>query len=226
MTAAVRQRPSIYVLAGVNGAGKSSVAGAMFRSMGADYFNPDEATRDLLLANSGMTLATANELAWNIGKQRLERAIASASTFAFETTLGGNTMVRLLEQAMAKGMAVRVWYVGLENVALHRTRVASGGHDIPEDKIRARFDQSRLNLIRLLPGLAQLRLFDNSADGYRRKTFRPTPLLLMRMRDGAVEGPLDLNAIPHWAKPIVLAAPRRCWLSWGSATTIWVRTVP
>lgn len=182
----------------------------MFRSMGADYFNPDEATRDLRLANPGMTLATANELAWNIGKQRLEHAIATASTFAFETTLGGNTMVRLLEQATAKGMAVRVWYVGLENVELHiarvRARVAAGGHDIPDDKIRARFDQSRINLIRLLPGLAQLRLFDNSVDGNHGKRFRPTPVLLMDLRDGAVQVPLDLTEMPQWAKPIVLAA--------------------
>ena len=51
------------MLAGVNGADKTSVAGAMFRSMGANYINPHEVTRDLLLANPGMTLATANELA-------------------------------------------------------------------------------------------------------------------------------------------------------------------
>ena len=66
-------------------------------------------------------------------------------------------MLRLLEQAIEKGMAVRVWYVGLENVELHsarvRARVAAGGHDIPEAKIRARSDQSRLNLIPLLPEL-------------------------------------------------------------------------
>ena len=198
------------MLAGVNGAGKTSVAGAMFRSMGANYFNPDEVTRDLLLANPGMTLATANELAWNIGKQRLQHAIATATTFAFETTLGGNTMLRLLEQAIEKGMAVRVWYVGLENVELHiarvRARAAAGGHDIPEAKICARFDQSRLNLIPLLPGLTQLRLFDNSAEGNRGNTFRPKPELIVNMRAGAVDGSMDLSAIPNWAKPIVLAA--------------------
>jgi predicted ABC-type ATPase len=35
----------IYVLAGTNGAGKSSLGGAVIRAKGADYFNPDGATR-------------------------------------------------------------------------------------------------------------------------------------------------------------------------------------
>ncbi len=45
------QAPRLYVLAGVNGAGKSSIGGAMIRSSGADYFNPDEAARDVIAAN-------------------------------------------------------------------------------------------------------------------------------------------------------------------------------
>ena len=44
--------PCIYVLAGTNGAGKSSIAGARFRESGAEYFNPDEAARRILSANS------------------------------------------------------------------------------------------------------------------------------------------------------------------------------
>ena len=40
--------PCIYVLAGTNGAGKSSIGGAMFREAGAEYFNPDEAAQHIL----------------------------------------------------------------------------------------------------------------------------------------------------------------------------------
>ena len=39
------ETPRIYVIAGVNGAGKSSIGGAAFRAFGADYYNPDEAAR-------------------------------------------------------------------------------------------------------------------------------------------------------------------------------------
>jgi predicted ABC-type ATPase len=43
--------PVIYVLAGVNGAGKSSIGGAAIRENGAEYFNPDEAARRIADAN-------------------------------------------------------------------------------------------------------------------------------------------------------------------------------
>lgn len=113
-------------------------------------------------------------------------------------------------RALAAGEHHRYHVVGELDVELHiarvRARVAAGGHDIPDTKIHARFDQSRLNLIPLLPGLTQLRLFDNSAEGNRGNTFRPKPELIVNMRAGAVDGSMDLSAIPNWAKPIVLAA--------------------
>ena len=68
--------PRIYVLAGVNGAGKSSIGGAAFRAFGGDYFNPDEAARALLGANRGLDPAQANGLAWGQGRELLECAIA------------------------------------------------------------------------------------------------------------------------------------------------------
>src|SRR6266404_2928049 len=102
-----------------NGAGKSSVAGAMFRRSGADYFNPDEATARILAANPGISAAGANSAAWHQGKRLLERAIAERLDFAFETTLGGRTITGLLERAASRGFEVRIWYVGLNGPELH-----------------------------------------------------------------------------------------------------------
>jgi len=64
VTARTKDRPSIYVLAGTNGAGKSSVAGAAIRERGADYFNPDEATRRIIEGNPGIDPREANSRAW------------------------------------------------------------------------------------------------------------------------------------------------------------------
>ncbi len=100
------------MLAGTNGAGKSSVAGAMFRRSGADYFNPDEASARILAANPGITTAEANSVAWHEGKRLLERAITERLDFAFETTLGGKTITALLQEALGVGIEVRVWFVG------------------------------------------------------------------------------------------------------------------
>lgn len=203
----------ISVIAGVNGAGKSSVAGAAIRAAGGAYFNPDEATQRLLAANPGSTLAAANAAAWQEGKRLLQQAIADHADFAFETTLGGTTIASLLEVAVHASLAVHIRYVGLEGVDMHlarvRARVAAGGHDIPEAKIRERYERSRTNLIRLLPRLTSLDVFDNSVEAASTRARRPAPRLLLRMSRGAVKEVAPLEAIPSWAKPIVMAAIKR-----------------
>src|SRR6266404_6974701 len=118
-----RQRVSIYVIAGVNGAGKSSVAGQAFRQSGADYYNPDEAARRFLAANRALTQVEANSAAWHEGVRLLRRAIDERLDFAFETTLGADTIPRLLRQAANPGIEICVWYVGLESPELHIARV-------------------------------------------------------------------------------------------------------
>src|SRR5437870_567264 len=198
------RRSCIYVLAGTNGAGKSSVAGAMFRRSGADYFNPDEATARILAANSGISAADANSAAWHQGKRLLERAIAERLDFAFETTLGGQTISALLQQALAIGIEVRMWFVGLSSPELHmarvRARVARGGHDIPEEKIRERYDRSRINLIELMPRLTELRVFDNSLDADPHAGRAPQPTLVLRFAKGKILETVELSKTPQWAK--------------------------
>ncbi len=202
-------RPRIYVLAGVNGGGKSSIGGAAFRASGADYYNPDEAARELMITRPGLTLAEANAAAWQTGRSLLERAIQERLDFAFETTLGGNTISRLLVEAAKRGFEIFVWYVGLENPELHVERVAArvrrGGHHIPEDVIRRRYERSRLNLVNLLPSLTALRVYDNSGHADPEAGGLPVPRLVLHLENGHILGPEDLSQTPGWAKPIVAA---------------------
>jgi predicted ABC-type ATPase len=82
------------VLAGVNGAGKSSIGGnVMLRRAGLSWFNPDAFSR--LLIESGLPLAPAeaNARAWQHGVDLLDQALAAGHSHAFETTLGGRTML-------------------------------------------------------------------------------------------------------------------------------------
>ncbi len=202
--------PRIYVLAGVNGAGKSSIGGAMIRASGSDYFNPDEAARTLIAANPGLEQVKANAAAWRQGKRLLERAIAERLDFAFETTLGGGTMTRLLAEAADAGFEVRIFYVGLADPELHlervRGRVRAGGHDIPEADIRRRWRHSRMNLVRLLPVLTELRVYDNSVDADPIAGDAPRPVLVLHVAHGEIVAPKDLAKTPAWARPIVAAA--------------------
>ena len=105
---------------------------------------------------------------------------------------------------------MRIWYVGLNSPQLHiarvRSRVKKGGHDIPEPRIRERYDASRLNLIRLLPGLSELWVYDNSKEADPDAGVAPEPRLVLHVRQGAIVGPRDLSRTPEWAKAIVAAA--------------------
>lgn len=203
-------RPTLLVLAGVNGGGKSSVAGVRLRASGLDYYNPDEATR--LLRDRGMVDADANAAAWRFGKQRLEAAIANAESFALETTLGGNTMPALIRRA-CETHDVTVWFVGLDTPERHiarvQARVAAGGHAIAETKIRERWDAARRNLIGLLPHLHELHVYDNSVE-CRECGQRALPVEVLHCLNGTVLLPEteQLRYTPAWAKSLVEAASR------------------
>ena len=180
---------------------------------GGKYFNPDEAAARILAANPGMQQTEANSAAWYEGKRLLESAIANDYDFAFETTLGGNTITMLLETALSSGIEVRMSFVGLDGVDLHlarvRARVTQGGHDIPEATIRDRYVRSRLNLIRLLPRLTELRVYDNSVEADPLADLAPEPVLVLHCAGAVLLGPTDLSRTPEWAKPIVAASIRR-----------------
>jgi len=186
----------------------------MFRQRGVEYFNPDEAARRIQSANPGITNEEANSAAWRQGRQLLEQAIAERLNFAFETTLGGHTITALLESALEAGVEVRIWYVGLRSPELHiarvRSRVARGGHGIPDAKIRERYDSSRLNLIRLLPKLTELRVYDNSREADPHAGVAPEPALILHLAHhlarARIVRPCELTSAPEWAKPILLAA--------------------
>ena len=202
----------LYVLAGVNGAGKSSIGGAAIRAAGGEYYNPDEAAREIMAANPGLGQTQANAAAWQQGRKLLERAIDQRLDFTFETTLGGNTMPRLLAEAASRGIEVHVFYVGLVSADAHIERVGqrvrAGGHDIPEADIRRRYRHSLLNLVHLLPALTELRVYDNSATADPATGQAPLPVLVLHMQRGRIVGPPDLTCTPDWAKPIVAAALR------------------
>ena len=200
-------RPTLLVLAGVNGAGKSSVGGAWLRERALDYYNPDEATA--LLRARGLEPRDANAAAWDHGRRRLVEAIEQGRDYAFDTTLGGTTIPALVRRA-CDTHDVTLWFVGLDSPGRHLARIAArvqaGGHDIPEARVRARWDSARRNLVALMPHLFELRVYDNSVEHDAPGLARPR--LLLHVQRGRIRAPAvrQLRATPDWAKPIVEAA--------------------
>ena len=197
----------IIAAAGTNGAGKSSIVGPLIEAAGGAYFNPDLYARGLL--KIGYPQDRANSEAWSTGFERLQQAIDSNSNFAFETTLGGNSITMELLRALAVGRRVSIFYVGLASPELHIQRVAErverGGHDIPEARIRERFNSSRGNLLKFIGTRAEIRVWDNTtqtADG------SPSPVEIFRVQNRKVQV-LDRQQPPHtiaWAQPLLAKA--------------------
>lgn len=206
---AERAIPTITVIAGTNGAGKSSILGQYLRERGGEYFNPDEIARTLRESESALSQQAANGLAWTAGKELLETAIANSQDYVFETTLGGNTIKRLLQGAAAHGHRLVIWYVGLNSPELHirrvQERVQRGGHPIAESQIRQRFTRSLENLVELLSVVHELRLFDNSFSANLENNEPPRPNSLLHLRDGVLVSSVNLLDVPDWAKPVFAA---------------------
>lgn len=199
----------ITVIAGINGAGKSSIAGAYLRQRGGDYFNPDEVARRLMNAEPALTQTDANIRAWHLGVERLQRAIAYDHDYSFETTLGGQTICQLLHHAIEQGRQVRILFCGLSSPALHiqrvAARVARGGHDIPELKIRERWHSTLHNMMGLIPKCHAVRVFDNSIDA---DEAGPFPVCLFSVNGDGFDV-LPVKKMPQWAKPLAAVAIRR-----------------
>lgn len=198
------ERPLLYVLAGVNGAGKSSIGGYLLTQASLTWYNPDDFARTLV-SDYDATQENANIEAWQEGVRRLRQAIATQRSFAFETTRGGQSITQYLLQA-CKTHDVMIWYCGLRTSQLNldriKLRVQHGGHAIPEELVRQRWVSSMSNLIILMPHLAHLRVYDNSTQAPKGKAICE-PKLLLEMHASKRLHPATLaDAVntPEWAK--------------------------
>jgi predicted ABC-type ATPase len=208
-------RPVLYVLAGVNGAGKSSVGGHLLTQAGLAWFNPDSFARELMHATR-CSQEEANAEAWQEGIRRLDHAIDTNANYAFETTLAGRTVAAKI-QAATRTHDVIIWFCGLSSPVQHVRRVAArvkaGGHDIPESLIRERHPRALLNLIELMSSVSMLRVYDNSTEVEPGDDV-PDPILVLEMVDGRLTHPaaddvIALEQTLEWAKPLVEAALRQ-----------------
>lgn len=198
----------ITVIAGVNGAGKSSVAGASIRRSGNDYFNSDEVARRLV-EKKGISINEANGEAWQMGFNFLNKAIALNEDYTFETTLGGNSICQALHGAIDIGIDVRIFYCGLTSVELHiqrvAERVANGGHNIPEAKIRQRSTNSIHNMMGLIPRCSAVKVFDNSSP----KDESGANLVCLFSLAGDTFDITPAREMPDWAKPLASEAIKK-----------------
>lgn len=156
--------PTLIVIAGPNGAGKSTFTASLGRAAGVPVIDPDAIARRL------QPLAP-EQAAVQAGREVLKQEatyLDQSTSFAVETTLAGTGVLRLMEKARERGYRVHLVYIGLENVqtSLDRIaeRVAQGGHGVPPDDVRRRYERSMRNLEAAIARADHVLLFDNSGE--------------------------------------------------------------
>jgi len=183
-------RPIVVAIAGPNGAGKSTFHAVHLAPAALRFVNADDLARELGVdALEGARLA--NELRKTLVEQR--------ESFVFETVFSdpvGDKVEFLRKAAAEKGYTVVLCYIGIDNVEVSQERVAmrvlQGGHDVPDDKLVARFPRTQANLTRAIHSLPHVLVYDNSdlASPFRQ---------VAEFRDD---------------KPVSLRPPLPAWLAW------------
>ncbi len=163
--------PAVVVIGGPNGAGKSTVAPVLLQGALAvnEYVNADTIASGI----SGFRPETVALAAGEIMLRRLDVLAEQRLSFAFETTLASRSFVsRLtaLRQSCYEVTIVILWLASAE-LAISRVqeRVRSGGHHVPEDIVRRRYNRGLENFFRLYRQVCHdWRFYDNSgSDGAR-----------------------------------------------------------
>ena len=150
------KKPEIVVFAGPNGSGKSTIT-SLLRPVNMPYINADDIQR---------VLGCDNLEAAKLAQAQRESCLEQKRSFCFETVLSTDRNLKLLQRARENGFFIRCYYVLTVdpniNVARVQSRVASGGHDVPPDKIVQRYDRA-LSLVRkLVPVCDVCHIYDNS----------------------------------------------------------------
>jgi predicted ABC-type ATPase len=187
-------QPKLVVFAGPNGSGKSTIT-TEFRlepEFPNNYINPDEIALTLIEETSPKKVYQAAIIA----ERRRQEFIKLRQSFSFETVMSHPSKLKVLQQAKDAGYQVEIVFIATSDPAVNidrvRQRVAEGGHDVPPDKIVARY----YRVIELLPAAAEIvdrvRMYDNTN----------LPRLIATIENGRVSY-LTTDDTPQWIQNVI-----------------------
>jgi predicted ABC-type ATPase len=188
--------PYLVMIAGPNGAGKTTLTNWL-RQKGFDlgeYINADDIARELQ-GSYGARVAEAQRLA----DHRRESCITARRSFSFETVMSHPSKVEILAKSRSAGFFIQLFFVGIDdpltNVERLALRVSQGGHDVPQDRIVARWYRTMELLSEAILASDRAYIFDNSTiDG-------PRPVFLWTSGNWQV---MQSDPIPMWIKRYIL----------------------
>jgi len=144
----------LYLVAGANGSGKSTIAKTLLPQKGLVFVNPDEIAKDINPSNP----SNARIAAGRIALARMDDLLWRGISFAVESTLSGKTHETLVRRAKCAGFRVTIIYVFVDSVdaciARIAMRVRAGGHFVPDKDVRRRYLRSKRNFIEIYAPIA------------------------------------------------------------------------
>lgn len=165
----------LYLIAGANGSGKSTIVRELLGVESLQFVNPDDIARCLCPARPENAKVAAGKDAL----RRIALLLSQGASFAVETTLSGMVHVKTLRRARDLGYETTLIYVFVDSpevcIARIAARVKRGGHFIPDSDVRRRYVRSKRNFLDVYAPLAdRWTLFYNGssqADIVARKDF-------------------------------------------------------
>lgn len=146
------------IVAGVNGAGKSSLTGVLRTEMTNLGKIVDV---DKMIVKCGGNVIEGGKKSIELIDNCLEKEIC----FTQETTLSGHRILNTVKKAIEKGYYIRLYYVGLntveESLARIENRVKKGGHNIPDTDVKRRFGKRFEDLVAILQYCDEATFYDN-----------------------------------------------------------------
>ncbi len=187
--------PLLVVIAGVNGAGKSTITARLRQEPGfpSNYINPDEIALTLTdITDLRERASTASKRA----DEQRNRWLTGRESMAFETVMSHPSKIEFMQSAKNAGYDVMLIFVGLSSPQLSfervRQRVQSGGHDVPKDKVMARYERVMHLLSSALEVADRSLVYDNSDDATEVR-------LVLSLNRGQVR--YQSTDLPRWLKP-------------------------
>ena len=181
----------LWLLAGGNGAGKSTFYRTRLQPLSMPFVNADIIARELYPdapeAHSYDAARIAEEIRYGL--------LSEGRSFCFETVFSHPSKIDFVAHAKTLGYQVILVFIHLASAELNKARISqrleSGGHHVPDEKVEQRIPRLLKHIKTVIPLCDQVHVLDNSSAG---NPFKP----VMVIRDGNIE--VQQSTVPGWAE--------------------------
>ena len=178
-------QPTLTIIATPNG-GKSTLTRSIQESLNIPLIDPDAEARKIRPEEPELVAVAAGKQAIKL----VRNYVNNNQSFAVETTLLGNTYLKMMRDAKRKGWQINLIYIGIDNVEVNidpvAHRVAQGGHNVPIEDIRRRYKLENLPIALQLVDNASI--YDNSTSAGHQN--------LLTIEDGRISR--QVRELPQW----------------------------